>query len=61
MQNISKSEVSHWLLLDLMAQKTTCSEKNRLFSNKYNCDFVTFENKIENAEKENFGTWDDLI
>ena len=61
MQTLSKQQVSNWILLDYNAQKQVFQEKIHFLERKYATDFVSFEQKIEQANTENFEAWDDYI
>ncbi|MEO6284186.1 MAG: hypothetical protein ABIN80_01700 [Dyadobacter sp.] len=61
MLTISKKQIGNWVLLDYLSQKQLFQEKVNLLEKKYNLDFKTFENQVENSLIENFEAWDDLI
>jgi len=58
--NISKEEIRLLERLNIISQMVPIKEKIRLFEQKYDCDFKTFENRIQ-TEEEDFQKWDDYI
>ena len=58
---VDKQTLIHWMLLDSLSKENYFREKISNFKNKYNTDFISFQNKMENSEKESFEEWDDYI
>lgn len=58
---VDKQTLIHWMLLDSLSKENYFREKISIFKNKYNTDFISFQNKMENSEKESFEEWDDYI
>lgn len=58
--NISKEEIRLLEKLNIISQIVPIREKIRLFEQKYDCNFKTFESRIQ-MEEEDFQKWDDYI
>lgn len=58
--NISKEEIRLLERLNIISQMVPIREKIRLFEQKYDCNFKTFESRIQ-MEEEDFQKWDDYI
>ena len=58
---VDKQTLIHWMLLDSLSKESHYREKFSIFKNKYKTDFLTFQSRVENAEKESFEEWDDYI
>ncbi len=58
---INKQDVENYVKMKFYTELTLIKEKLLLFEKKYKCDFPHFEEKISNAEKEDFEQWDDYM
>ena len=59
--SISSSEIVSMLLDKALTKVEYYKSKCRELEGKYNLDFSSFKKKVENAGKEKFADWDDLM
>lgn len=60
MWTVSKNEVADLLRLDLMARLREAEEKERIYRQRHQQSFETFEQTVQ-QEEEDFEQWDDYV
>ncbi len=48
MLTISKNEIKEWLYIETLAEQKIFADKVTMYKAKYNSDFATFENELQN-------------